>query len=98
MRDGSSLTGQTSEHLGAGEWRMHKQTDDSIRPFHAADVLTQETRHEQQVIIVHPNEIAWTVDLRDAPRECQIDSLICWVMLVRRSVLGRDVLPKEIME
>jgi hypothetical protein len=72
---------------------VHEQADER-----AGDGFLKQARHEQEVIVVHPDEIARFVDLGDARSIGRVGFEVRWVVRVGGSVLGRDVLPEEIVE
>jgi hypothetical protein len=91
------LTRQTPKHLGAGERRVHEQAYHSISPV-SPEYLSKQSRDKQQVVIVHPDKISGTINLRDAICESTVGCLVGWVVRIGRGILGSNILPKEVME
>ena len=76
---------------------MYEEADGSVR-----DVSAEELRHQEQVIVVHPNEVSWLVDVENCASEGGVGGLVGCPVRVRaegRRVLGgRHVLPEQIVE
>ena len=76
---------------------MHEQTNGGI-----GDMCAEKLRHEQQVVIMHPDEITGLVNVEDCTGESGVGSLVggpVGVGTEGRRVLGwRYVLPEKIME
>lgn len=81
------------EDLRARERRVHKQADGRV-----GQRLAQERRHEQQVVVVHPHEVARARDRRNARGERRVRRRVRGPVRVRGRVLRRDVLPEEVVE
>ena len=81
------------EDLRTRERRVHEQPNRRVRQR-----LPQERRDEEQVVVVDPDEVAWLVHLLDATREGLVDGGVGRPVRVGAGVLGRDVLPEEVVE
>ena len=79
---------QAPEHLGAREGRVHEQAHRGVGQH-----LAEQRRHEEQVVVVDPDEVAGPVHFCDALREGGVDGLVRCPVLVRGCVLCRHVLP-----
>jgi hypothetical protein len=77
---------------------MHKQAHNSIQALCAANLLSQESRHEEEVVVVHPDEVTWAVDVCDAPCKSEIHGLVGWVVSVCGRILGCNILPEEVVK
>jgi hypothetical protein len=53
---------------------------------------------EEEVVVVHPDEVAGAPDLEDGLGERPVGGLVRGPVLVRGRVLGRDVLPEQVVE
>jgi hypothetical protein len=60
--------------------------------------LAQEARDEEEVVVVHPDEVARLEDGEHRAREGGVGGLVGGPVRVRGGVLGRDVLPEEVVE
>ena len=72
---------------------MHEEADGGVWKR-----LTEERRDEEQVVVVDPDQVAGPVHLCDALREGDVDGFVRGPVRVCRGVLGRDILPEQIVE
>jgi hypothetical protein len=57
----------------------------------------EEAGDEEEVVVVHPHDVAGLVDVEDRLREARIGGGVRGPVRVRGRVLGRDVLPEQVV-
>ena len=72
---------------------MEEEADDGVR-----EELADELGHDEQVVVVHPNEVARAVDVDDGLGVCFIGGEVVGPVGVCGGVFSGDVLPEEIVE
>ena len=72
---------------------MHEEADGGV-----GEHLAEQGRHEQQVVVVYPDEVARTVHVADAARERLVHRAVRCPVHVGARVLGRNILPEQVVE
>ena len=72
---------------------MHEETHDGF-----GDELPEELRDEKQVIVVHPDEVSWLIDLRNLLGVHGVGFLVLAPMFIDAGSLSCDILPEEVVE
>jgi hypothetical protein len=86
-------SGEAAEDLRAGEGSVQEEADRCFGLSFANHLGDQE-----EMVVVHPDEVTGTVDLCDASGEDLVDVLVGFPRLVGGGVFGGDVLPEEVVE
>lgn len=62
------------------------------------ELVAEERGHEQEVVVVHPDEVAWAQEGGDGACVGCVGGTILLPVRRRRGLRGDDVLPKEVVE